>query len=66
MRIYLIFFASICLVFCRCQTAQAQSDTIYYNKIATVGIGENIEIETRSRVTGAMDTHYLRTGHGSF
>lgn len=66
MRIYLIFFASIYLVFCRCQTAQAQSDTIYYNKIATVGIGENIEIETRSRVTGAMDTHYLRTGPWQF
>jgi outer membrane protein OmpA-like peptidoglycan-associated protein len=66
MRIYLVFFVFIGFVLSICQTVQAQSDTIYYNRVATVGKGENIEIETKSRVTGAMDTHYLRTGPWQF
>lgn len=66
MRIQLLFFVSSCFAFCGLQCAHAQLDTIYYNKVATVGVGENLEIETKSRVTGATDTYYLRSGPWQF
>jgi outer membrane protein OmpA-like peptidoglycan-associated protein len=66
MRIQLLFFVSSCFAFCGLQSANAQLDTIYYTKVATVGVGENLEIETKSRVTGATDTYYLRSGPWQF
>ena len=66
MRIQLLFFVSSCFAFCGLQCANAQLDTIYYTKVATVGVGENLEIETKSRVTGATDTYYLRSGPWQF
>jgi outer membrane protein OmpA-like peptidoglycan-associated protein len=66
MRIYLIFFVGIWFAQSGALSAYAQSDTIYYNKIATEGKGENIEVPFKSRVTGATEIDYLRTGPWQF